>query len=207
MPEFPHHVTCSVILDKEQDFAYLDSVAWGASRDDAGYDTDQTLAPRPRKSLDVCECPPGSTCLDNSCILFACFEECTRCNNPSCQNKRLQQRQFIPTEIFDAGPKGKGLKVTQAVSRGTLITEYTGAAVRAKHLNRLFRRYQFDRRLYILALDSDTYLDARHQGGAARFINHSCEPNCQMERWKVKGVLRGKLTVLSRVGRKQAKWV
>ncbi|GAX20693.1 histone-lysine N-methyltransferase SETD2 [Fistulifera solaris] len=196
MPDFPENVTCSVALEKEQEFTYLHSVAWGASRDDPGYDTDQTLAPRPRKSLDVCDCPPGSTCLDNSCILFACFEECTRCNNPACQNKRLQQKQFIPTEIFDAGPKGKGLKVTEAVTRGTLITEYTGVAVRAKHLSRLFRRYQFDRRLYILALDNDTYLDARHQGGAARFINHSCEPNCQMERWKVKGVLRAAVVAL-----------
>lgn len=196
MPEFPDNVTCSVTLEKEQNFTYLDSVAWGAPRDDAGYDTDQTLAPRPRRAIDVCHCPPGSTCLDNSCILFACFEECTRCNNPNCQNKRLQQKQFIPTEIFDAGPKGRGLKIKQAVARGTLITEYTGVAVRAKHLNRLFRRYQWDRRLYILALDNDTYLDARHQGGAARFINHSCEPNCQMERWKVKGVLRAAVVAL-----------
>lgn len=30
------------------------------------------------------------------------------------------------------------------------------------------------------------YIDAEHKGGIARFVNHSCEPNCVMQRWKVR---------------------
>ena len=44
--------------------------------------------------------------------------------------------------------------------------------------------------LYIMALDGDVYLDARHRGGIARYINHSCQPNCAVHRWKVKGISR-----------------
>jgi serine/threonine protein kinase len=41
-----------------------------------------------------------------------------------------------------------------------------------------------------MALDTNVYLDARKRGGVARFINHSCQPNCVVERWKVRGILR-----------------
>ena len=53
-----------------------------------------------------------------------------------------------------------------------------------------------DRRLYILALGEDVYLDARQKGGLARYINHSCRPNCKVELWTVKGVLRAAVLAL-----------
>mmetsp|Transcript_2819 Transcript_2819/g.7290 ORF Transcript_2819/g.7290 Transcript_2819/m.7290 type:complete len:289 (+) Transcript_2819:143-1009(+) len=36
----------------------------------------------------------------------------------------------------------------------------------------------------------DVYIDARHRGGMARFINHSCEPNTVAEKWIVNGEIR-----------------
>ena len=33
-------------------------------------------------------------------------------------------------------------------------------------------------------------IDATEKGGTARFINHSCEPNCATEKWLVGGELR-----------------
>ncbi len=34
------------------------------------------------------------------------------------------------------------------------------------------------RSYYFMSLDGDTYLDARLKANMARFINHSCDPNC-----------------------------
>jgi len=41
--------------------------------------------------------------------------------------------------------------------------------------------------LYILQISPDVFVDARRTGGIARFINHSCDPNCTMEKWIVNG--------------------
>ena len=47
-----------------------------------------------------------------------------------------------------------------------------------------------ERMLYVLELSKGIFIDARRRGGVARYINHSCVPNCTMDRWKVRGVTR-----------------
>lgn len=38
---------------------------------------------------------------------------------------------------------------------------------------------------YIMDLSKNEVIDATKKGGTARFINHSCEPNCKTEKWQV----------------------
>lgn len=38
---------------------------------------------------------------------------------------------------------------------------------------------------YCLNLDSGMVIDSYRMGNEARFINHSCEPNCEMQKWWV----------------------
>jgi len=137
------------------------------------------------------------TCRDDGCINYACREECgkSRCVE-YCGNQRITRGQFRPVQVFDAGPKGYGLRVLTDCQRGDIIQEYTGQAVRAEALTKLFRRYQHERKLYIMALDDKVYLDAKKAGGLARYINHSCRPNCKIERWKVKGNYRAAVQAL-----------
>ena len=93
-------------LEKDDNFTIIDSVVWG------GQDTtelDELAAkPKPDRSGDPCYCRPTSngerTCMDLSCILHACLEEC-RSNCPagdSCDNKRIQKREWKDFEVFDA---------------------------------------------------------------------------------------------------------
>lgn len=188
-------------------FEVIDEVEWGPRKGEDGYDTDQELAPRPRRkgATENCGCLPpleGLSCLDDSCVLYACREECrSNCEaGHVCGNKRLTRKEFFDVEVFDAGPKGKGLRLSQHAPKkavlGDIITEYTGRAIRKEKLNRLFQRYQLDRRLYIMALGDEVYLDARHKGGYARYINHSCRPNCKVELWTVKGIIRAAVVAL-----------
>lgn len=131
-------------------------------------------------------------CVDTTCALFACQEECTTscAAGPLCGNKRIQRKQWKKLSVFDAGLKGRGLMVQERCQPGDFIVEYVGVAVKKRHLDSLFSRYKSERMLYIMALDGDVYIDARHRGGIARYINHSCEPNCVVHRWKVRGISR-----------------
>lgn len=155
-------------------------------------------APRPKALRpEPCFCEPDlslqtTCCVDTTCALFACQEECgNSCPaGPLCGNKRIQRKEWKKLCVFDAGSKGRGLAVHENCVAGDFVVEYVGVAVRRQYLDDLFRRYKNERMLYIMALDNDVYIDARHRGGIARYINHSCEPNCAVHRWKVRGISR-----------------
>lgn len=40
---------------------------------------------------------------------------------------------------------------------------------------------------YGMRIENNEVIDAREVGGLARFANHSCSPNCKVERWQVNG--------------------
>ena len=52
------------------------------------------------------------------------------------------------------------------------------------------KRFESNRRkqlLYMMNLGDGLTVDARKKGNLARFINHSCDPNCGVEKWMVEG--------------------
>jgi serine/threonine protein kinase len=178
----------------ENSVELIEEMIWADTSDKFSF---PELAIRPRfRSPDPCGCVgSGLICTDESCVLFACQEECYECLETCC-NQRLTKKQNKQVQIINAGPKGKGLIALERIQKGQFILEYVGRAIRKQYLERLFSKYQHERRLYIMALDNDTYIDARHQGGIARYINHSCNPNCIVHRWKVRGVLRAGIFAL-----------
>ena len=189
--------------EEDADFEIIHKVEWGPRPDQPDYDTDQELAPRPRPtaSTETCLCAPQEgACSDLSCLLVACQEECRPLSCPAkqfCNNQRLQKPETFPQlQVVAAGNKGRGLVTLESVSKGRICAEYCGRAVKASKLKQLFRRYQTDRRMYIMALDKDVVLDARKKGNIARYINHSCNPNCKVERWRVRGIVRAAVVAL-----------
>jgi SET domain-containing protein len=74
---------------------------------------------------------------------------------------------------------GRGLFTRRAFEPGDLVVEYQGEYVRsvvADKRERLYERANLG--CYMFRVDDTTVLDATKQGNCARFINHSCEPNC-----------------------------
>lgn len=51
-------------------------------------------------------------------------------------------------------------------------------------------RYANDTHHYCLHLDGGLVIDGHRMGGDGRFVNHSCEPNCEMQKWSVLGLPR-----------------
>lgn len=49
--------------------------------------------------------------------------------------------------------------------------------------SRMMEQYFSHSGHYCLNLDSGMVIDSYRMGNEARFINHSCEPNCEMQKW------------------------
>src|SRR5271156_6941484 len=75
---------------------------------------------------------------------------------------------------------GVGVYAVTRIAKGTRIIEYVGERVTSAELD---IRYDDDtaecRRTFVFHLDGDRYIDAARLGNNSRFINHSCDPNCE----------------------------
>lgn len=75
---------------------------------------------------------------------------------------------------------GWGLYAEQNIAASDMIIEYVGEKVRQAVAN--IRELRYDKQgmgsSYLFRIDDDTVVDATKKGGIARFINHSCAPNC-----------------------------
>ena len=73
-----------------------------------------------------------------------------------------------------------------------MIIEYVGDRVRQRvaDLREINYQKQGIGSSYLFRIDEDTVVDATKKGGIARFINHSCMPNCTAKIIKVDGTKR-----------------
>lgn len=76
--------------------------------------------------------------------------------------------------------QGLGAFATKDIPKGTRIIEYTGEKISNAEAD---RRYDDDgmsrHHTFLFTLNTRTCVDAAVGGNAARFINHSCDPNCE----------------------------
>ena len=73
-----------------------------------------------------------------------------------------------------------GVFCTVPIPKGKVVLEYVGEKVRASVAQARQRDYHSRGKDsdYLFRLDGHYVLDATRRGGLARFINHSCDPNC-----------------------------
>jgi len=76
--------------------------------------------------------------------------------------------------------KGKGVFAARAIRKGARVLEYTGERITPEEAD---ARYDDERRAHahvvLFIVDGKTVIDGGADGGDARFVNHSCEPNCE----------------------------
>ncbi|KYK54312.1 histone H3 methyltransferase complex protein [Drechmeria coniospora] len=85
-----------------------------------------------------------------------------------------------------------GLYAMENIAKDDMIIEYVGEEVRQKIAEIRENRYLKSGigSSYLFRIDDDTVVDATKKGGIARFINHSCMPNCTAKIIKVEGSKR-----------------
>jgi uncharacterized protein len=93
------------------------------------------------------------------------------------QTRKTAARNF---ELRGSPIQGQGAFATRPIRKGTRIVEYTGERIDADEAD---RRYDDDtmesHHTFLFVLNDDEIVDAGVGGNEARFINHSCAPNCE----------------------------
>lgn len=131
----------------------------------------------------------GEDCL-NRLLMIECGPRCVV--GDRCTNKRFQNCDYAKCEVFRTEKKGFGLRAIVDLLAGEFIMEYVGEVVDPKDFRRRAKEYSKDknRHYYFMALKSDQIIDATMKGNVSRFINHSCDPNSETQKWTVNGELR-----------------
>jgi SET domain-containing protein len=92
----------------------------------------------------------------------------------------VARRDTQPFVLRKSDIQGRGAFATRQIRRGQRIIEYTGEAIGDDEAD---RRYDDDKmsrhHTFLFVVDDKTILDAAVGGNDARFINHSCDPNCE----------------------------
>lgn len=133
-------------------------------------------------------------CMDD-CLNRMIFAECSPSTCPCgehCDNQRIQRHEWVQClERFRTEGKGWGIRTKEPLRSGQFIIEYLGEVVSEQEFrSRMMEQYFSHSGQYCLNLDSGMVIDSYRMGNEARFINHSCEPNCEMQKWSVNGVYR-----------------
>ncbi|HZK77281.1 MAG TPA: SET domain-containing protein-lysine N-methyltransferase [Gemmatimonadaceae bacterium] len=82
-------------------------------------------------------------------------------------------------EVRASPIQGLGGFATTGIVAGTRIVEYTGERLTPLEADERYPDYAGERHhTYLFAIDDDVVIDAAVGGNEARFINHSCDPNC-----------------------------
>lgn len=95
-------------------------------------------------------------------------------NPVSESGRRIQTRR--------SGVHGKGVFAVQDIPKGDVIIEYVGEVI---GWDEALRRHPHDpndpNHTFYFHVDEDHVIDAKVGGNSSRWINHSCDPNCEAD--------------------------
>jgi len=83
-------------------------------------------------------------------------------------------------EVRRSGIHGRGVYATQRIPKGTRIVEYVGERISHEEADARYEaKGQDDGHTFLFVVSDRIVIDAGVGGNDARFINHSCDPNCE----------------------------
>ncbi|KAJ8316293.1 hypothetical protein KUTeg_006307 [Tegillarca granosa] len=102
--------------------------------------------------------------------------------------RKLKDHAREAVGVFRSNIHGRGLFCKRTIDAGEMVIEYSGEVIRASLTDK--REQYYERKgigCYMFRIDDQEVVDATLHGSAARFINHSCEPNCYSKVIQVDG--------------------
>jgi uncharacterized protein len=91
--------------------------------------------------------------------------------------KKRTKRPFEPRE---SAIQGRGVFATRKIEEGTRLIEYKGELVSDEEADIRYPFYDDERHhTFLFRLESGDAIDAGPSRSVAKYINHSCDPNCE----------------------------
>ncbi|ETN46014.1 uncharacterized protein HMPREF1541_00197 [Cyphellophora europaea CBS 101466] len=148
----------------------------------------------------ACICTPETGC-DQDCMNRYMYYECDskncnltaeQCGNRAFDDLRKRVKKGgkynIGVEVIKTDTRGYGVRSNRTFDPNQVIVEYSGEVINQDECDRRMRKeYKNNECYYLMLFDQNMIIDATTKGSIARFVNHSCNPNCRMEKWTVNG--------------------
>lgn len=134
-------------------------------------------------------CGEDSDCI-NRATKMECVGDCA-CG-ADCQNRRFQRKQYADVSVIKTEKKGHGLRTNKDLQANDFIFEYIGEVIGEQVFRRRMQQYDEEgiKHFYFMSLTKGEFVDATKKGNLGRFCNHSCNPNCYVDKWVVDDKLR-----------------
>jgi hypothetical protein len=179
----------NIYIDRKK-YTYSDDDAYQCTCEQGGVDKNsveslmnQVLDQKKEDEFFGC----GTNCL-NKLVSAECVENLCH-SGISCRNRRFQQQLY--SEVFPllTENRGWGLCAGEFLPKGTFVMQYIGEiySIDSNYGLSKLKEYKNKTCTYLMEISKKEVIDPTSKGNLARFINHSCEPNCETQKWHVLG--------------------
>jgi hypothetical protein len=118
-------------------------------------------------------------CKANKDDKMVCNDDCR--GGLDCKNKRVRKSLWKKVEVrHTKDGKGSGFFAIEDIDKDDYVIEYVGKI-----------EYKRRENSYMMKIDGiNLWINRDTHGGPARYMNHSCDPNCELVQWGVDGLPR-----------------
>ncbi|KAI5087313.1 histone-lysine N-methyltransferase 2B isoform X3 [Silurus meridionalis] len=126
---------------------------------------------------------------DEDDVRLKCSRRATSTELPMAMRFRhLEKTSKEAVGVYRSAIHGRGLFCKRNIEAGEMVIEYAGIVIRSVLTDKRENYYSSKGiGCYMFRIDDFDVVDATMHGNAARFINHSCEPNCYSRVINVEG--------------------
>ncbi|CAG9947038.1 unnamed protein product [Clonostachys rosea f. rosea IK726] len=149
--------------------------------------------------MSKCVCKPEDGCGDNCqnrIMLYECDDSNCSVGKENCTNRAFADltarrnkggKYRVGVEVIKTSDRGYGVRSNRCFEPNQIIMEYAGEIITEEECERRMNEiYKNNDCYYLMSFDQNMIIDAT-TGSIARFVNHSCNPNCRMIKWIVAG--------------------
>lgn len=159
------------------------------------------IVKKPKRRLEdeymQCSCRPAGG-MQESCgqdcicgmLQYSCSSSCA-CGG-SCVNLPFQKRHGRKLQLVKTEKCGWGLIAAEEIKAGDFLIEYVGEVIDDKTCeDRLWgMKERGESNFYMCEISREMVIDATFKGNLSRFINHSCCPNSELQKWQIDEEIR-----------------